>query len=126
MASIFLAKALGLYAFVMAAAVFIRGDKLMGLTGDYRRHPALLMFAGIFTLILGIIMVLFHNLWVRDWRVIITVFSWLTFIKGVSIVLCPDSFLDFSDKIMSITYLRIMAVVMALLGACLLYHGFFV
>ena len=40
---------------------------------------------------MGLVVVIFHNLWVADWRLIITVFGCLVLIKGVVLIVFPDS-----------------------------------
>lgn len=84
-----------------------------------------MFIAGFFTLILGVLLVVSHNRWVWNWRVIITVIAWLTLIKGASIILYPI----FIDK-MTLLFLQNMnaAYVAAgidfLLGGLLCYFGF--
>lgn len=39
--------------------------------------------SGYIALVLGLATVLLHNIWVADWRVVITVFGWLSLLKGV-------------------------------------------
>ena len=81
--SLFLAKALGLY---MAIACFgllfnqrARKDIINAL-GDEER----LVMSGITALIIGILIVTAHNLWVYDWRVIITISGWAALLKGIA------------------------------------------
>jgi phosphoglycerol transferase MdoB-like AlkP superfamily enzyme len=54
-------------------------------------HDASLMLSlGFITLILGILMVVAHNIWQWNWRVIVTILAWLTLIKGLSILYVPQ------------------------------------
>lgn len=43
----------------------------------------------IIILVAGMAIVNYHNIWVRDWRVLITIFGWITLIKGVFILILP-------------------------------------
>lgn len=40
-------------------------------------------------LICGVLMVYGHNLWVADWRVVVTIVGWMTLLKSVAILLAP-------------------------------------
>ncbi|MBT3407306.1 hypothetical protein HOK68_00970 [Candidatus Woesearchaeota archaeon] len=60
--------------------------EMIKLTSD----KVFLFVSGFLSLILGLFTVLLHNLWVSDWRVIITIFGWLALLKGILILGCPD------------------------------------
>lgn len=81
--SLFLAKALGLYMTIACFGLLInqraRKDVIHAL-GDEDR----LVMSGITALIIGILIVTAHNLWVYDWRVIITISGWAALLKGVA------------------------------------------
>lgn len=48
-----------------------------------------LLVSGYFTLVLGLVTVLTHNLWISDARVVVTIFGWLSLVKGVVIIGFP-------------------------------------
>ncbi|MCL0099189.1 hypothetical protein M1O16_05095, partial [Dehalococcoidia bacterium] len=41
-----------------------------------------LILFGVVLLVLGLVTVVLHNLWVADWRVVITILGWLALILG--------------------------------------------
>jgi hypothetical protein len=41
------------------------------------------LLSGWIALILGLVTVLLHNAWIADWRVVITIFGWLSLVKGI-------------------------------------------
>ncbi len=47
-------------------------------------------FLGVVTLVIGLAMVLVHNVWVLDWRVAITILGWLTLLKGFDLLFFPE------------------------------------
>jgi hypothetical protein len=49
------------------------------------------ILSGFIALIIGLISVLLHNIWVNDWRVIVTIFGWLSLIKGIVRIGYPES-----------------------------------
>lgn len=54
------------------------------------KNEAVMFFGGIVTLIIGLAMVLVHNVWVLDWRVSITILGWLTLLKGLDLLFLPE------------------------------------
>jgi hypothetical protein len=57
---------------------------------DFFDHPSVPWIAGIFMGIAGLYLVLIHNVWVGDWKVIlVTLFSWLILLKGIFYMFWP-------------------------------------
>lgn len=44
---------------------------------------------GIFYTVIGAIMVSIHNIWILDWTLIITIFAWLSIIRGIIYTIRP-------------------------------------
>lgn len=122
--SIFLAKAIGLYYVFVSIAFLIQKTRLRGLIIDTLNSPAYLLLSGFIALIIGILLVVSHNLWVEDWRVIITIIGWLALLKGMTIILFPQFLVNMSIKWMqndmayTLTFLFVL-----FMGALLLYFG---
>lgn len=122
--SIFFAKALGLYLTIASLAIMINvQDSRLAITEMFNQR-AVLFLTAIVTLILGIIMILFHNIWVADWRVIITVLCWLTFIKGIVRIYAPNIVRQWRGVFQSKISFLIIGFISLALGLYLLYMGF--
>jgi len=78
-----------------------------------------------FALLIGLVLVLTHNVWVWDWMVIITVLGWAALIKGAVILLLPKSMEYFQGWFKTKTLLMIASLVAIILGVVLGYFGFF-
>lgn len=50
------------------------------------------LLSGYIALTLGLVTVIFHNIWTGGWPVIITVFGWLSLIKGIVRIGFPEIF----------------------------------
>lgn len=81
--SIFLAKVLGLYFIITSLFTFIRHKEVPEIIRAMTAERGTLFLVAILTLIMGILLVVSHNLWVNDWRVVITLVSWLIFLGGI-------------------------------------------
>jgi uncharacterized membrane protein len=87
--SIFLAKLIGPVLLVVAAGLFVHQTAFRAIAQEFMRSPALLYLSGVLPLVGGLAIVLNHNVWVADWRVIITILGWLAAISGAVRILLP-------------------------------------
>lgn len=123
--SIFLAKALGLYYVIVAIAMLVNYSKFTAFLNDYAKNPSLLLLSGFITLILGILLVLSHNVWEASWRVLITVIAWMALVKGIICLVCPKWQLGMIKRCGKSKKSYYSAVfVTLLLGIVLCYFGF--
>lgn len=83
------------------------------------------MLSGYIALLLGLATVILHNVWVADWRVVITLFGWLSLAKGIVRLGFPEIFQKVVQVYKNKTWLtRGLLVVRILLGAWLLWISF--
>lgn len=127
--SIFLAKAFGLYLIIISASMMLNVKRMKSIIADYFASPALLLLGGAIALILGILLILTHNIWKLDWRLIITLLAWLTFIKGFMYVVFPlqtsKMMAKFTQVMRNPIRYNIIFAIYFLVGAVLCYVGFF-
>lgn len=88
--TLFLAKVMGLYFLAMGLHMALRGKELRGLFEAFAENRPLTYLASVFALILGLLLVVSHNVWVAGWPVAITLLSWLVLIKAVAYLLLPS------------------------------------
>lgn len=88
--SIFLAQAFGIYFVLAGLAMLIRPKAVEELVKTFS-VPQTIFLSGFISLLLGIPLVLIHNIWDGSWRVIITVLVWLALFKGVVRIFLPET-----------------------------------
>lgn len=54
---------------------------------------------GAFTLLLGMLIVNYHNVWVKDWTVLVTIIGWLLLIEGVCYIVFPKQLVAFFNRL---------------------------
>jgi hypothetical protein len=86
----FLAKLLGPILAVVAVGVPMNRKSLGALAQGVLGNPALLFLLGFLDFVSGLAIVLIHNVWVADWRVISTLLGWLLIVRGMVRILIPD------------------------------------
>ncbi|MEP1095612.1 MAG: hypothetical protein ABJG78_10915 [Cyclobacteriaceae bacterium] len=74
---------------------------------------------------LGVIMVQYHNIWVNDWRSIITVVAWIALIKGVLLIIFPRFINDFEFWFRSRRQLNLTTMLVLGLGLLFGWFGFY-
>ena len=70
--SVFLAKLLGPYCIIVAVGILFNLKTYQKVMEDFCKNSALIYLGGVIALLFGLLVVLFHNVWVANWAVIIT------------------------------------------------------
>lgn len=65
---------------------------------DLLPRPYAALYVGVFTLPLGLLIVLTHNVWIADWAVIVTIMGWSWTIKSSLYLMLPATLDRFRDK----------------------------
>ncbi|KTD74270.1 hypothetical protein [Legionella tucsonensis] len=123
--SLFLAKAMGLYFMIISISVLINKNRMPSVISELMKNPAMQFLMGLNLLIVGLLLILTHNIWAFSWQVIITTVSWAVFIKGILNVAFPNLAKYLTKPFLqrqSITYFAIL--INFLLGLYLCYYGF--
>ncbi len=116
---------MGIYLIIVSTVMSVSMSQFNTSVNNLIHDTPLMFVTGFFTLVLGILVVVSHNIWQWNWRVLITIIGWLTLLKGMSIILYPQ----FIDKvtflfIQNINIAYIIAGFDFLLGILLCYFGF--
>ena len=91
---------------------------------DFCENAAMMYIGGIMAMVVGYLILAFHNAWTRDLHVIITVIGWLALIKGVLILIQPKMMVALSKAMLKDNLLKIMAIVIILVGLAFSFLGF--
>lgn len=81
--AIFLARAWGLYLTIISLALLWNRKSLQLLLKIYETERAVFL-SGVASLTMGIFTLSAHNIWVFDWRLVITLFGWFALFKGIA------------------------------------------
>ena len=125
--SILLARLIGPLFVVVSIGFFINREHYTRMTESFLKNAELYYFSGALAFVAGIAIITFHNLWVTDWRLIITVIGWLSLAKGIVRILFPNVGAKYSTKLQdSPTVFRVLAVLLLIFGGWLSYLGFLI
>ena len=85
----------------------------------------MLFISGIMALVVGYMIVLYHNIWEKDWRLLITLFGYAALIKGMMLLAFP-SMLSLYKPLLKLPNIdKLIAALALLLGGVLAYFGFY-
>ena len=124
--SIFIARIFGLCYLVIGIGFVLNRKAFQKVMQDFCKNAALLLLGGISALVIGVVIILKHNIWAANWTVMITIIGWLGFIKGIWMTVFPNTVPKFMQAYQRNKNLPTVHSILALiLGVVLTYFGFF-
>ena len=121
--SILIAKIISVIYISTGIAVLIGTINFNDIVNDFEKSSALTFVAGSVGIFIGIILIEYHNIWVNNWNVLITIISWLFLIGGVIVVIIPKSLSYYKDIFKSS---RLWGIYMIIFGMVIGYFGFII
>ncbi len=117
---------------ILAIVYVSFGLGLLFSNGFYRKaipelidNSAVLLYGGFMAVVFGYLILHYHHTWKADWTTIITVIGWIALIKGVVLLIFPNSFARYKDSIFHkdklMWYLQPLTLI---LGLVLAFFGF--
>lgn len=111
----------------IGAAIGLLGEYQEAYVGMLRElnDQSATIILGMFALLAGLAIVNTHNLWVLDWRVIITILGWLGIVRGALSLLFPTRMYGIGEAILASRLgPMIAAVILLVLGSILSWMGY--
>jgi len=124
--TIFLSRLIGLYCLLIGLAMISHKDATVSAVSAFYHSAPALMLAGVIALILGLALVLGHNVWTGGVvPVLVTLTGWISLLKGLLLLFfTPDSGATIFEQLhYADNFFAYMAITLAL-GAILTYGGF--
>jgi uncharacterized membrane protein len=123
--SIFIAKLLGPVFVLIGIAMLLKPHAFRALLQDFIKSPALIYLAGLLGLLGGLTLVLTHNVWALDWRLLITLLGWVSVVRAVVTILQPQQIVLIGSKLLEHRNLFVGAgVIDFIIGLVLSYFGY--
>jgi hypothetical protein len=85
----------------MIMGMLTKGEGYSSLLKEFIGSRALIFVTGGLALLAGLAVVNAHNLWVPDWRVIVTVLGWLLIVRGISNLVFPAVVQTLGDRMIA-------------------------
>ena len=124
--SITLAQILGPLFLIVGLGVLMNLGLYQKMIKDYIKSSGLIYLGGFMSLIFGILIVHFHNIWILGWPVLITIFGWLGVLKGMGFIMFPKSMCKLSENaIKGKASLIVRLLIVLALSVFLIWVGYF-
>ncbi len=125
-ASIFLAKLIGPVFLAIGIGLLANAAHYRKMAEEGLRSHVLLYLSGILTMTAGLAIVLTHNVWAADWRVLITLLGWLLTIGGAVRIAVPQQSEAMGRRLLAHPQAMTgFAVAWLAVGAILCFFGYF-
>jgi hypothetical protein len=122
--SIFLAQVIGLYLFLVSLAMLVHHQRFKKTAVDLAAIPLMVTLTGVCMLILGLLIVVDHNIWVPDWPVVVTIIGWILLLQGLMRLFVPDAFIRMSKDMQGKMVYTLGCWVRLFIGIYLIWAGF--
>jgi hypothetical protein len=123
--SVFIARLIGPVMLVVGIAVFLNQRAFRDMAEEFLASRALLFLSGLLVMPMGLAIVLVHNIWTADWRVLITLFGWVNTIGGAVRLLAPDRVMETGRAMLRRPgFVTIAAAIWVVLGLLFCLFGF--
>jgi hypothetical protein len=123
--SIFLARLIGPVMLVVALAAFANQRGFRDMSEEFLASRPLLFLSGMLMMPAGVAIVLTHNIWTLDWRVLITLLGWLMAIGGALRIFRPTFLLQTGRAVLKQPrFTPIAAAIWVVLGLLFCFFGY--
>jgi hypothetical protein len=85
----------------MIMGMLTEGAAYSSLMQEFISSRALIFVTGVLALVAGLAIVNAHNLWVPDWRVIVTILGWLAILRGIMNLVFPETVQTLGDRMIA-------------------------
>ena len=119
--SILLAKIFAAVYLAAGLSILINPKFYPKIMDDMLKNVAVMYLYGFIAVVFGVFMATYHNFWVKDWTVVITLFGWGALLKGFMILVFPNT-LKVWKPMFSTRYFAVIALTIAIFFG---YYGFF-
>lgn len=120
--SLFLAKFWGWYLIIFFFILSFNPGRIKQIFEDLKDHKFAILTAFI-AIIVGLLNILYHNIWEPDWRIIITLIGWTALVGGLLLFTFPGRVTKTLD-VSNIKLIQAVYMLLFLVGLFLLNMGY--
>ena len=121
--SLFLGRFFGIYLIIIGFFYLCRRDQLQRIAEQIFEQEALRLLSAVMSLMIGLLIVIGHNVWEWSWPLTITLLGYLTLLKGLTRLFVPPN--KFFLKLIQGDNPIYIGMLCLILGFFLTYESFF-
>ncbi len=119
-------QAIGIVYIAVGIGMLINPDFYKKLIKDFTENTSGIYLGGLVALMIGFLLVTFHNIWSKDWPVIITIIGWVALVKGLFLITLPRVSIKICNIYKMDKFLSVWATIVIILGGLLCWLGFYI
>jgi len=105
--------------------ILVNYDLYKKIFTNFVENTACLYYGGVMAIVVGFLLVTFHNTWTKDISVIITILGWMALAKGVLILVGPKLMISLTKAMVEKEkFIKIEAIIIIIAGLGLAFLGF--
>ena len=116
--SIFLAKFWGWYLIIFFFILSYNPRRIKQIFNDLKDQKFLIV-SSFMAIMVGLINILFHNIWEPNWKLVITLIGWISLFIGLALFILPKQTVGWLDYV-NIKFVQVIYVMLFLIGIFLL------
>ncbi|HEY5687672.1 MAG TPA: hypothetical protein VIS27_05130 [Yeosuana sp.] len=116
--SIFLAKFWGWYLIIFFLILSFNPKRIKQIFTDLNDEKFLILTAFI-AIIVGLVNILFHNVWELNWKIIVTLIGWVSLFIGLALFIFPNRTIP-SLELINIKFVQVIYMLLFFIGLFLL------
>lgn len=120
--SVFLARFWGWYLLIFFFVLTFNPQRIRQIFEDLKDQRFLIL-ASSAAIVLGLLSILFHNIWEPNWKLLITGLGWLSLLSGLGLFIFPDRTTS-RLAVLNLKLFQIIFVLLFLTGIFLLSMGY--
>lgn len=120
----YIAGLVGPVSVVSGLSMIINQDVFLAMIGQLTGNMMMIFIAGMIALTIGIAILQAYRVWDASWRVLITIFGWLSVFGGLVRMLAPDQALRLADAIIGPNMMLGAGLVVIAFGAFLSFKAY--
>ena len=123
--TLFLAKGMSIVLLALSLGYFLNPKHYNGLMKEYGKSKSTVFLHGYFETVLGFLLVMNHNIWVKDWTVLVTIIAWGVLLEGLFLLLFPEGMMGYTKYWMKrVKHMNLWLLLCLVGGGVLGYYGF--
>jgi hypothetical protein len=108
----------------MSLAMLVHQQRFKKAMSDLLGNMTLITLTGGLMLVVGLLIVVDHNIWIADWPVIITIIGWILLLQGLMRLFVPDAFVRMSKDMQGKIVYTLSCWIRLFVGIYLIWAGF--
>ena len=120
--SLFLAKFWGWYLIIFFFILSFNPKRIVQIIKDLEDQKFTILISFL-SIIIGLLNILFHNLWKGDYRLIITIIGWFALLNGLALFIFPKNTISWINY-MNIKFIQVIYILLFFIGIFLLNMGY--